>query len=264
MTNITFLDENNWKRIVINGIVSNYIINSDAVVYNTKRNMVMKPNRKKKQPKVLNKKTMDYLGLRLSVNGVYHDVLLHRIVALAYIPLPEALVNKGYTVDMLEVDHLDCDKSHNEYTNLEWVTPQENMRRMFANNLDRHCSGENHGLCSYTDEQIRRVCKLLEENKLNMTEISRITEVPYKTISKIKNGAAFVNISKQYKISNFNKSIRIYDDEQIESALRMRLKFPDMSIREISNESGINYQTLKNIFQRKIHTQVYDKVFKIK
>ena len=45
------------------------------------------------------------------------DKYIHRLVAEYFIPNP---LNKKY------VNHKDCNRSNNDYTNLEWVTAKEN------------------------------------------------------------------------------------------------------------------------------------------
>tara|TARA_B110000208_G_C11685715_1_gene400444 strand:+ start:63 stop:356 length:294 start_codon:yes stop_codon:yes gene_type:complete len=47
----------------------------------------------------------------------------------------------GYALG-LQVDHIDKNKSNNNYTNLEWVTPQENVvRRYNKNYICTHIDG---------------------------------------------------------------------------------------------------------------------------
>lgn len=61
--------------------------------------------------------TSGYLGVICSVNGVTSYPLVHRLVALAFIPNPE---NKP------QVDHIDGDRTNNRPDNLRWVTNREN------------------------------------------------------------------------------------------------------------------------------------------
>ena len=58
-----------------------------------------------------------YVRVRLPVGWTG----VHRLVLAAWVSLPPGL---GY-----EADHLDNDKSNNHWTNLEWVTKSENIRR---------------------------------------------------------------------------------------------------------------------------------------
>lgn len=61
-----------------------------------------------------------YHKLKLRVDGKACQFLLHRLVASKYL-----LRGEGQT----EVDHKDGNKTNNDVSNLEWVTPKENMHR---------------------------------------------------------------------------------------------------------------------------------------
>ena len=50
---------------------------------------------------------------------------IHRIVAIAFIPVPERY--KGIPVDELEIDHIDGDRCNNTVENLRWCLPHENF-----------------------------------------------------------------------------------------------------------------------------------------
>lgn len=60
-----------------------------------------------------------YLVVALYKNGKRYFKKIHRLVAEAFIPNPD---NKS------EVNHIDGNKSNNNYTNLEWSTTKENCR----------------------------------------------------------------------------------------------------------------------------------------
>lgn len=67
-----------------------------------------------------------YLRVALSKNGKTKRFLVHRLVAIAYIPNPE---NKK------QVNHKDGNKQNNAVENLEWCTISENAQHAFATGL---------------------------------------------------------------------------------------------------------------------------------
>ena len=69
-----------------------------------------------------------YLMVKFSSGGIEKTLTIHRLVARAFIPIPERLLKLGLSYDDLEVNHKDGDPSHNCVTNLEWCTKEENMR----------------------------------------------------------------------------------------------------------------------------------------
>lgn len=70
--------------------------------------------------KVLKQDTKDngYKIIDLYKNGKRKDYLVHRLVALAFIP---------NTLNLPQVNHIDEDKTNNAVWNLEWCTPEYNL-----------------------------------------------------------------------------------------------------------------------------------------
>ncbi len=67
-----------------------------------------------------------YLDLVLkNAKGTRSHLLVHRAVALLFLEIPDG------DLSTLQVDHLDEDKTNPHFTNLEWVTKSENIRRTF-------------------------------------------------------------------------------------------------------------------------------------
>ena len=66
-----------------------------------------------------------YMRIALINNGKRKFFLVHRLLALHFIPNPE---NKPC------IDHIDAVKDNNNLHNLEWVTVAENNRRRYLNN----------------------------------------------------------------------------------------------------------------------------------
>ena len=95
----------------------NYLIYHDGLIFNQKENIFMKDSNKN-----------GYRQIRLSNNEKRPTFLIHRLIAIHYIPNPE---NKS------QVDHIDGNKSNNHVSNLRWNTRLENMnnfRPMLSNN----------------------------------------------------------------------------------------------------------------------------------
>lgn len=63
------------------------------------------------------KSTGGYLQVNLNNDGEFKPKLIHRLVAIAFIPNPNNLP---------EVNHKDEDKENNAVENLEWCTPKYN------------------------------------------------------------------------------------------------------------------------------------------
>ena len=169
-----------WRPIIVAGIKTNYEVNNYGMIRNSMTQKVLSP-------------FIDndgYYRNAISVRGISYKQAVHRFVAQAFIPNPE---NKP------QVNHIDGDKSHNEYSNLEWVTCSENVIHAWKIGLNKSRLGSDSPLSHYTDKQIHSVCKLLEKF-LSNKEISKITGVDRKYITDIKKGRRWTHISKLYRI----------------------------------------------------------------
>ena len=106
-------DTNEFNKLVSKKITDfeNYSITTDGRIYSHKTGIFLKCSK--------NPEGYIRINLRSMKNNVKYEkkYLLHRIVALAFIPNPE---NKE------QVNHKDTNKSNNSVVNLEWNTNREN------------------------------------------------------------------------------------------------------------------------------------------
>ena len=108
-------------------------------------------------------------------------VLVHRLVALMFIPNPE---NKP------TVNHIDGNKLNNCVLNLEWATYLENNRHAVINNLRNTI---------IHPKQIRKICKFISQHKNYTTQkIADTFKVSWGTIANIRNREAWIHISNKY------------------------------------------------------------------
>lgn len=85
---------------------------------------IFKPTKRliKSHPMKIQKNNKGYEFVCFKQSGIRKNILVHRLVASAFIPNPE---NK------LEVNHKDGNPQNNNVSNLEWVTPSENRKHAY-------------------------------------------------------------------------------------------------------------------------------------
>ena len=103
--------------IKINGF-DKYEINEKGNIRN-----ILINNKVYLKPWVGSKKPHNYLRVSLFKLGKQYKFLLHRLIALHFIPNP---FNKP------QVNHIDGNRQNNSLDNLEWVTNSENQKHSFA------------------------------------------------------------------------------------------------------------------------------------
>lgn len=93
-----------------------------------------------------NKKRWGYMYISFQIDWRRKNLILHRIVAKAFIPNPE---NKQ------QVNHIDWDKNNNCANNLEWCTDKENKEHWIKNWLLPQCKNppKNYHLIWKYDEK---------------------------------------------------------------------------------------------------------------
>jgi hypothetical protein len=133
--------EENWKDVV--GFENLYEVSNLGNVRSLDRYVSGKLNSKRFQKgknMTIQKTPKGYYSIILHKNGMAYQMLVHRLVAIAFI---ENKSNKD------QVNHLDLNKSNNNMNNLEWCTNLENMRHSYANG----------GHSGFTEKQIAAVRK---------------------------------------------------------------------------------------------------------
>lgn len=99
-----------YQRKPVKGYEENYEVDTEGNVFSLKTGKKLSP---------LGKRIHPYLHLQLCKNGEIKNILIHRIVAEAFIPNPNP-------EELTMVNHKDGNKNNNNVDNLEWVTPSEN------------------------------------------------------------------------------------------------------------------------------------------
>lgn len=105
---------------------------------------------------------------------------VHRIVLENFRPVSN--------MDKLQVNHIDGDKSNNNLSNLEWVTPEENtIHAHKVLNHMRYQNGEKNSMSKLTNEQVVEIIKRINSPKKERdAKIAKDYGVSRKTITNIR------------------------------------------------------------------------------
>lgn len=184
-----------WETVIYNGQdVDNYEVSNIGTVMNLNSNKLLK----------IRKNEFGYSCVSIRMpDGKAKIAKVHRLVAMAFIPNPE---NKR------EVNHIIPVKDFNWVGNLEWASSAENKYHARRHGLYKDASynrvGQDRPGTRYSDETVRKVCKLLEEGK-QPTEIALLLGVSKSLPGCIKYTGKWSHIAKDYNIPKPTKNIKI-------------------------------------------------------
>ena len=160
-----------WKQI--KGYEGHYEVSNFGNVKSIKR--IVNGNKRQKiktiPEKLLAKRKIgEYLAVILAKERHNKSFLVHRLVAINFIPNPE---NKK------EVNHLDSNPSNNHVSNLNWATISENRDHTVQQN--RHAKGDKCGRSKLKSYQVVKIRNSLKDIK----ELAKVYGVTKNTISNI-------------------------------------------------------------------------------
>lgn len=121
-----------------------------------------------------------YLFVGLHKGGKQTKLLIHRLVALTFIPNPDSKP---------EVNHIDGHPLNCHVSNLEWCTRSENLSHAISTGLIRQ--GEDHHSAKFTNEQI--VYMRDNPDSLSTSQLGRLFDVQPTVISAIQLGKTYRN-----------------------------------------------------------------------
>lgn len=128
----------------------------------------------------------------ITLNGDFKGIAVHRLVALLFLPIIE---NKNI------VNHIDCDRTNNKVTNLEWVTTKENVYHSYQHGNRKKCLEvpKNSKLTAF---QISQISFLRQYYSLK--KISELYNISYTSMKNI--------VIKLKRLSQDNQQPSIYDN----------------------------------------------------
>ena len=200
--NDTYYEDEQWRKIELDGEVTFYSISNYGRCRNDKTNTLLKGK--------FNTRT-GYISYKLCYR-IDKYISAHRTVMKAFCPC--------LYMDDLQVNHIDGDKTNNKLSNLEWCTGAENVQHAVDNNL--MSSYQNMIIYVYTLDG-----KFLE--KTTPAQFEEKTQVGYHNIINCVSGRTR-SVGQKYQIlktyvgekiapwyqKRTNKTVYVYDKDTSE------------------------------------------------
>lgn len=144
---------------------------------------VKQNNNSPRNPQRLCKLQMDdYVSAYLEKNRRQYKVKVHGLVMLAFVgPRPVGM----------EVNHKDANKHNNFLSNLEYVTPSENMQHAHANGLMVSYAGSENPFSKLNEIKVRKIRRLYGTGRYTQKILGEKFGVSQGTVGKIVNGTAW-------------------------------------------------------------------------
>jgi hypothetical protein len=147
-------------------------------------------------------KCKGYSYVNLYKKGKKHFKSVHRLVAEAFLGIPEV---------KLEVNHKNGLKTDNRLSNLEWVTPLENMIHAVETGLIDQ-KGEKNTQAKLSNEEVLQIRDMLDAG-LPQKEIAEIFNIRQSTVSRIKTGRRWTHLTtrtpEKPRLKNLGKTTPI-------------------------------------------------------
>lgn len=126
-----------------------------------------------------------YPIVKISKNGHYRNIPVHRLIAAAFIENPSNLP---------AINHINGIKSDNRIENIEWCTIGDNTRHAFASGLIKN-KGVDNVSAKLSENQVIEIINSKEPTK----NLLPIYGVSANVINEIKRGNRWKHLYKKYK-----------------------------------------------------------------
>lgn len=163
-----------YKDVV--GYEEYFTISEDGKVFSKRTNKELKQTKLK----------TGYMSFATKIggrNGINKCFRVHILVAEAFISNP---------LNLPQVNHIDGNKENNHFSNLEWISPSDNLKHAYSLGLIQALKGPNNSQAKFTSndvEEIRLLAPLHSYRK-----IGRMYGVSHNTISNILNNKTYTNV----------------------------------------------------------------------
>ncbi len=165
----------NWKPIT--GFEGLYEVSDLGRVKSLERDVLKWDGKRKVDSRILGlSKKGGYQSIGLWSNGILKTKMVHRLVAMAFIPNP---LNKK------QVNHKNGIKNDNRVVNLEWCTPKENSHHAWKIGLQKQGKGESHPSATIDEKTALEIKEMCKNGSYTKREIALMFGTTYSVVREI-------------------------------------------------------------------------------
>jgi hypothetical protein len=159
----------------IKGFEGRYTISNLGIVRSLLTNQIMKP--------YITNKGYARVNLRYAKSRDYKSFLIHRLVAMNFLPNPH---------NFKEINHKDCNRLNNKLDNLEWCDRFYNIKYAFLKGKASN-KGVRNPNAKLNKNDIIAIKAMIKTDRFFYTDIARLFKVSSSTIEGIANNKIWSN-----------------------------------------------------------------------
>lgn len=217
---------------------NNYYATTSGEIYSTKG---ISPRLMKQ-----NLDTSKYYRIQLKVDGKAKSCLVHRLLAITFIPNPDNLP---------QVNHIDGNKLNNSLSNLEWCSHSHNQKHAYKTGLNSSVGESNNRSLLNEKVVIEIYNKLLDGARIS--ELCKFYNVKSGTIGSIKDKTNWNYLLKDLEPIKLQVKAESLGESTIRWVCHKLVgKVPITSIVRECNNSNITINQVNDIKRRKTHTRI--------
>lgn len=175
-----------WKPV--KGFEQYYEVSDEGIIRTIERYIILSTHSYKKCRKILKQfqDSKGYFHVKLyNGQGKSRSITIHRIVALTFLDNPDKL---------LEVNHINHDKTNNNVKNLEWISRSNNIKHSYIHRNPNTYKGSGNKNSKLTEEQVINIRKEYTLGNITYKQLANKNNVGITLIGYIINNKVWNHV----------------------------------------------------------------------